>query len=501
MTQTSSTYNCGNASNRFTPLSTSSPGTCSGAQLVYADGTLCPGAGVSRSSVVNLLCNVAATTPYISSIRETSACTYLVEFQTILACGGATLPSVSPSPSRAPTSMPTPSAAPAACEAFPIQNLRPGYNFTMFGSTYNAPTYQDSCQPPGATVWYSLRLSPYSNVTLSTCNSYTNFNTAMYLRTGPCTNMQCALHNSGACGKGSSLTFTTAPDTEYFLSITGVGGEKGNFELMVSTSGPADPTCSAAVYLPGPYFQPFRIRGTNKNSLPSTISQCGLGPNDQSVWYHFSPVVGSPMIVSTCSSGTDFDTVVSVFEGSCSMTQCVTYNDNNCTSPGNSQASTVVFTPTSTSYFAVVTGRGGSTGYYQLYVQQKKILGYDCEAAENVAELNMVYSGNTESSGNLTQSVCSGEVGRAYWYHVTVAMNSEITISTCEPGTSFDTVLSVYEGSCNQLRCVDSIDDNCNGNQSQLTITRDKGSTFWVVVSGYQGATGDFDLSFNSFPI
>merc|ERR1712137_681972 len=200
---------------------------------------------------------------------------------------------------------------------------------------------------------------------------------------GPsCTNMQCLMSNDDACNsKGSTITFSSAPDTTYYISVSGVNGATGNYELIVSTTGSADPTCTEAVYLPGPYFVPLRIAGSNQNSVASALTSCGLQAGDRSVWYHFAPVPGSPMVVSTCSANTNFDTVVSIFQGTCSNTRCVTSNDNNCTTPhGNGLASTVHFTPTSNSYYAVVSGNGGSVGYYQLFMRQEIIPGYSCDS-------------------------------------------------------------------------------------------------------------------------
>ena len=334
-------------------------------------------------------------------------------------------------PSRSAIAVPTRTAYPSPgtgfppCYGFPIKGLRPGSPLTLFGSTAQAPRYADACQDNSPTVWYTLQPDPYANITFTTCNSYTNFDTVLNLRTGVCTNLQCLMSNDNVCSSyGSTITFSSAPDMMYFLSVSGVNGATGNYELIVSTTGSADPTCAEAVFLPGPYLEPMRIVGSNQNSVVSVLNSCGLQSNDRSVWYHLSPLPGSPMVVSTCSDSTDFDTVLSIFQGTCGSLQCVMSNDNNCTtSYGNMLASTIHFTPTSNSYYAVVSGKGGSEGYYQLYLRQEQSPGYSCESPRTFVagtSGSRMFTGSNRAAGNLTSSICSTETGRAYWFYITV---------------------------------------------------------------------------------
>merc|ERR1711963_697003 len=111
-----SAYNCGKAGTNFQVLPSSAPGNCTGAQLVYTDGTVCPVAGKNRQTTISLRCNAAATTAFISSIIEAAACEYVIEMQSASACGAPVVvnTTTTASPSASISLAPSPSASASA---------------------------------------------------------------------------------------------------------------------------------------------------------------------------------------------------------------------------------------------------------------------------------------------------------------------------------------------------------------------------------------------------
>ncbi|OWY20898.1 T9SS C-terminal target domain-containing protein [Sphingobacteriales bacterium UPWRP_1] len=79
------------------------------------------------------------------------------------------------------------------------------------------------------------------------------------------------------------------------------------------------------------------------------------------------------------------------------------------------------------------------------------------------------------------------------WFSFT-GTGSDMTVETCGNNTNFDTVIDVYSGSCTALVFENCNDDNC-GLSSSLTFCTTEGVTYYVFVSGYSGATGNFDMS------
>jgi subtilisin-like proprotein convertase family protein len=86
------------------------------------------------------------------------------------------------------------------------------------------------------------------------------------------------------------------------------------------------------------------------------------------------------------------------------------------------------------------------------------------------------------------------------WYTV-VGTGSPIVASTCEislfPGSAdYDTKISVYCGTCDELTCVAGNDDEAGCNfHSETNWCSQFGATYYVYVHGFGTATGNFELA------
>ena len=78
------------------------------------------------------------------------------------------------------------------------------------------------------------------------------------------------------------------------------------------------------------------------------------------------------------------------------------------------------------------------------------------------------------------------------WYTF-VGDGQNVIISTCSQ-YNFDTKLNVYSGTCSNLVCVAGIDDFCNTG-SLLTFSTTNGTTYYVLVQGWNGATGTYTIT------
>ena len=77
------------------------------------------------------------------------------------------------------------------------------------------------------------------------------------------------------------------------------------------------------------------------------------------------------------------------------------------------------------------------------------------------------------------------------WYQF-VGDGSTVTLSLC--GSSYDTKIGVFRGTCAALVCVTGNDDFC-GLQSQVTFTANAAVTYYILVTGFSTATGNFTLT------
>lgn len=60
----------------------------------------------------------------------------------------------------------------------------------------------------------------------------------------------------------------------------------------------------------------------------------------------------------------------------------------------------------------------------------------------------------------------------------------------------FDSKINVYSGDCSTLTCVNGNDDFC-ALQSQVSFLSQIGVNYYVLVNGYNNATGDFQIEFS----
>lgn len=79
------------------------------------------------------------------------------------------------------------------------------------------------------------------------------------------------------------------------------------------------------------------------------------------------------------------------------------------------------------------------------------------------------------------------------WYRV-VGTGTTITAQTCGGITDYDTKLHVYCGECDALTCVTGNDDSC-GLSSSVSWCSQAGATYYILVSGFSTAVGNFTLS------
>ena len=121
----------------------------------------------------------------------------------------------------------------------------------------------------------------------------------------------------------------------------------------------------------------------------------------------------------------------------------------------------------------------------------------DAEMVELVDGLLVTVAGSTANgagqdpeSGN-----CGASTSPGVWYRLT-GIGQQLRAETC--GSGFDTRLSVFEGSCEELACVTNNDDSLCGLQSVAEWTANQGDSYFVLVHGFGNSSGDFTLAFSS---
>jgi hypothetical protein len=84
------------------------------------------------------------------------------------------------------------------------------------------------------------------------------------------------------------------------------------------------------------------------------------------------------------------------------------------------------------------------------------------------------------------------------WYSV-IGTGNTMTAETCGDFYGYDTKVTVYCGSCGELKCVDGNDDNCPSGASPLLSSvswcSQESAEYLILVHGFGGQTGDFELN------
>ncbi|MFN7020436.1 MAG: GC-type dockerin domain-anchored protein [Phycisphaerales bacterium] len=124
-----------------------------------------------------------------------------------------------------------------------------------------------------------------------------------------------------------------------------------------------------------------------------------------------------------------------------------------------------------------------------------------CGNPTTLAVGGAVLSGSTTNATNSGSSSCGNSAASPdVWFRVTPPISGTLVLDTC--GSLFDTVLSLHSScpgdTANQLRCNDDRPgdrDPCSDAlSSQLTVGVTGGTTYFVRLSGYQGAGGGYVL-------
>lgn len=275
---------------------------------------------------------------------------------------------------------------------------------------------------------------------------------------------------------------------------------------------------------------------TADNTGAGNDSSCG-GTNDViDEWYCYIASCTGTATATTCQSATVFDTTLTVFDG-CSGSELACNDDTpgslpQCLLSGNNYyKSTVSWACVQgVTYYVRVAGFNGANGAYALDIScQGPVCGNGTVESGETCDDGNTQSGDgcdafcqaeTQTPDNddcanaivvcpstIAGSTLNGTVdGSAscgtsnstadVWYSYTPGSSGSLTLSTCGGG-DYDTVLSVHSAcpgtTANEVGCNDD-DPSCAGNKSTLTVNVTGGSTYWIRVGGWNGATGAFVL-------
>ena len=388
--------------------------------------------------------------------------------------------------------------------AIPVFAGSPAYCGTTVCATPSTGIATCAGSAASPDVWFKYVPVCTGPVTIDTCGvcpGSGTFNTVLSAYTGTCnalTMIACNNNAGGTCGVQSRITFVGTAGFPYYLRVAGPLCASGPFRLNITapTSPPPNDLCSNAIQV---FAGSPAACGTTMCATPSTGIPvgCGSSINSPDVWYYWTPLCNGTATIDTCGlcpgQFATFNTVLTIYSGSCGALWPVACNDN---ATGCSPQSSITFTPTpGVKYYIRVAGFDTTpTGPFRLNISQTLSPPFNDACANAITLLPSGVSmfntcGATLDGPNTNGCVFSDDV----WFRYIAPCSGLVSVDTC--GTPFNTVAAVYTGPCTSLNLVACNDDAttgpCNGSQqSYLTFTATAGTVYTIRVGGIGGAQG-----------
>jgi len=280
----------------------------------------------------------------------------------------------------------------------------------------------------------------------------------------------------------------------------------GPCDLCTSISAPADLVCDAPLLdLSQPFYGSTACGYTVTTSGPSNFS----GSSDNDSWLKFIPTSDSVVLdwgisgdadpggSKTCTGSIGSSGIqIAVFDGSCLNEDAMTQLDVvNPTGPvGTTGSFDFNGLTVGQEYFLYIDGfAGDECEYYWEPVTGIAVLPPNdtCPVSSNIncGDRDTASIILATATGKPTGCTGGGTTGKGVWYTI-AGSGSDITVSTDNSETNFDTQINIYSGSCNSLSCVAADDDSGAGQTSEVTFTATSGITYYIYVDGDESPDG-----------
>jgi len=346
-------------------------------------------------------------------------------------------------------------------------------------------------------IWYEWSPGATGVASFSTCND-TNIDTTITVYDGagcPAGGSYAYNDDSAGCaGFSSHLSGVSVNGGgSYMVQVAGwsegvVG--TGNLTIVLDAP-PANDDCSAATALSGDTSVAF-----DNTSATTSAEQFAPATLYNDLWYDWTATADGIATISTCDAAS-YDTKLAIHDGSgCPTAPSLAYNDDGGGCTG--WTSLVSFNCTAGNTYGIQLGgfSAGSLGSGTMSVSQQAIASNDeCAGAEAISgDGDFAFDNSAGSTGTENQNayICydfgSSAVDNDCWFAWTATADSDLTVTLCG-GTSMDSKMAISDGSCGALTILDCNDDSC-GLQSQVATAVTNGSTYYVQVGNFPGASG-----------
>ncbi|MCA9242382.1 MAG: hypothetical protein KDA32_00395 [Phycisphaerales bacterium] len=392
------------------------------------------------------------------------------------------------------------------------------HSFDNTGATTDGPDEPAGCTEfsysnIGSDIWYSYTAPCNGDVEVSLCGSNYDTKVGVYDGCPTGTGEVLACDDDGCPSTTRSLlTFSATAGVEYLIRVGGYNGAQGTGTLTVTCTGvggscPGD-DANDALPVTG---LPFSHSGNTADCVDDVDEICGGAASTAAdAMYYYQPTVNQSIDVTLCNSG--FDTRLYIYENTVTPGSPFACDEDACPTSNRSILQNVAVAAGST-YFIVIDGEAGAEGIYEMSVSvsadpNDPNTGGDNDDCANATPVgDGSFTGSTVGATNDGTATCgSSTTSPDVWFEYTAPVTGDATATTCNGLTDYDTVLSVLN-SCGgtQIVCNDDTAGapaacSLSGLNRKSTVTWSvtSGQTYLIRVSGFNGATGGFQLDISS---
>jgi hypothetical protein len=377
---------------------------------------------------------------------------------------------------------------------------------TNMGLLTMTGVWQNATGTSGAKRYWTFNATAGCTYDFSTCNSL--FTNDTYLRLYSGTNPLTAILQTSNDDNGPFCASTKA-------SISWVCPTTGAYSILVTNWSCANlsastilsyrQTCSPP-YNPCTTIPTINCGITNNLTVASgngiynpPTTSCGFSTPGKEYIYSFTPTVTGNYVISQPTSFGYIDWFYKVASGGCNGTGWTCIDDITNANIGNANVNINLTAGTTYYIMADPESTVGGNVVWTLNCPTPPVANDNCGNAISITTLpytSPVTSNNPSTDDVPTSTTSCGTQGSNVWYTV-VGNGNQLTASTCDASSNFDTEVRIYTGSCSALNSMVEIvcnDDDATCASSNLRSTAswcsNPGVTYYISVGYYASGAG-----------
>lgn len=220
-----------------------------------------------------------------------------------------------------------------------------------------------------------------------------------------------------------------------------------------------------------------------------------------SIWYRWQAQYTGRVRFDTYGSEVS-DTILGVYTGAqVDQLEEIGYSDDDGGEDNYAQSRVSFAATEGTTYYIAVDGYSGATG--ELKLNYQRIITPPTRPLDDFAgavELTSASGSVSATTDGATREDGEPDHYEAYgtasvWYKWTAQEDGQETFNIA--ASDFDAVLAVYTG--DDVAQLDEVDSSGYGTESSVTFSTYAGTTYYIAVDGYDGATGAFTLNYQPY--